>query len=319
MLVQILASSACTGVVCTISAPKTSNSSAALAPEPLADAADDARQRGDLLEEVVLRDALGHVRDEQVLADREAAPLLDVAGHPLGRAGRDRRAQDQRLALAQHRQQVVDHLRICEMSISMCTCAGVPSVSTMWSAARGVLDRCGCARSRPGRRAPARAAPGCRSRGTACGRRRPARAPRRSRSTPITSRPRSANESASGRPTRPRPTTATLCMAQRGYAAARRRRSRSVAGAANAAHEARVGGQVARQQPPRLLRDAVDPLEPALLHPRRAPSRRARRGSRRRRRRRTSPARRAGRACAPSTSPAWARRCRPRARPAGPR
>ena len=34
MLVQILASSACTGVVCTISVPKTSNSSAAFAPEP---------------------------------------------------------------------------------------------------------------------------------------------------------------------------------------------------------------------------------------------------------------------------------------------
>ena len=74
----------------------------------LAHAADDARQRGDLLQEVVLRDPLGHVRDEQLLAHLEAAPLLDVAGHPLGGARRDGRAQDQRVARAQHRQQVVE-------------------------------------------------------------------------------------------------------------------------------------------------------------------------------------------------------------------
>jgi hypothetical protein len=58
---------------------------------------------------VICRDALRHVRDEQVLADPEAAPLVDVARHPLGRARRDRRAKDQRLALLQHRQQIVDH------------------------------------------------------------------------------------------------------------------------------------------------------------------------------------------------------------------
>ena len=102
MLVQIFASSACTGVVCTIGAPSASNSRAARSPERLADAADDARQRPDLLQEAVGGDPLRHVRDEHVLADREAALLLQVAGDELGRAGRDRRAQHEQLARAQH-------------------------------------------------------------------------------------------------------------------------------------------------------------------------------------------------------------------------
>ena len=67
------------------------------------------REALDLLQEVVLRDPLGHVRDEHLLAHLEAAVLLDVAGHALGGAGGDGRAQDERVALAQHRQQVVDH------------------------------------------------------------------------------------------------------------------------------------------------------------------------------------------------------------------
>src|SRR6187200_2799232 len=84
-----------------------------------------------------------------------------------------------------------------------------------------------------------------------------------SRSTPITSRPRSAKDSASGRPTRPRPTTATFIAkrlasnsAPLGQVLARERR-----------HEARIRAQVAAQQPARLLERAVDPLESALLHP----------------------------------------------------
>ena len=109
MLVQILASSACTGVVCTIGAPSGSNSRAARSPERLADAADDARQRADLLHEAVGGDPLGHVRDEDVLADPEAALLLQVAGDELGRARRDRRAQHEQVVLAQVRQQVVEH------------------------------------------------------------------------------------------------------------------------------------------------------------------------------------------------------------------
>ena len=109
MFVQIFASSAWTGVVCTISVPKTWNSSAARLAGALADAADDGRQRVDLLEEVVDRDALGHVRDEDVSPDVEAAALLDVAGEPVGGARPDGRAQDQRVALAQQRHQIVDH------------------------------------------------------------------------------------------------------------------------------------------------------------------------------------------------------------------
>src|SRR5439155_526382 len=72
------------------------------------DAADDARQRRDLLEEVVLRDPLRDVRDEQVLADREAAALLEVARDPLGRAGGDRRAQDDRLPGVEQRQELLE-------------------------------------------------------------------------------------------------------------------------------------------------------------------------------------------------------------------
>ena len=58
---------------------------------------------------MALGDAFGHVRDEDVLANLETAPLLDVARDPLGRAGRDGGAQNDRVALAQHGQQVVDH------------------------------------------------------------------------------------------------------------------------------------------------------------------------------------------------------------------
>src|SRR5215216_1349071 len=86
-----------------------------------------------------------------------------------------------------------------------------------------------------------------------------------SRSTPITSIPRSANESASGRPTRPRPTTATL-SAMSGNLRSRSALLSQIL-ARERQHEARVRVEVARQKAPRLLRDPVDPLEPAILHP----------------------------------------------------
>ena len=141
MLVQIFASSACTGVVWTISVPNISNSSAALEPELSPTPADDARQRRDLLEEVVLGDPLRHVRDEQVLADAEAAPLLDVAGHPLGGARRDGRAEDQRVALAQHRQQVVDHAaHVRDVDLDVHVRRRVEGQHDVVGA-RGVLDR----------------------------------------------------------------------------------------------------------------------------------------------------------------------------------
>ena len=79
--------------------------------------------------------------------------------------------------------------------------------------------------------------------------------------------------------------------------------------------EARVVARVAPPQAARLAREAVGPLEAHALHPGRRLRDDARRGSRRRRRRRRGSARRGGRASRPSTSPAWAGRCRPRRRP----
>ena len=75
----------------------------------LADAADDAGQRRDLLEEVPGGDALRAVGDEQLLADLEAPVLGDVARDELGGPRRDRRAQRERVARPQVRDQVVDH------------------------------------------------------------------------------------------------------------------------------------------------------------------------------------------------------------------
>ncbi len=74
----------------------------------LADAADDARQRADLLEEAPGGDPLGRVRDEDVLADPETPVLGQVAGDELGRAGGDRGAQDDRVTVAQVAEQVVE-------------------------------------------------------------------------------------------------------------------------------------------------------------------------------------------------------------------
>ena len=135
MLVQIFASSACTGVVCTIGAPSGSNSSRRALARGLADAADDARQRADLGHEAVGGDALRHVGDEDVLADAEAALLLQVAGDELGRA-RARRSSAARAGWPSRRSgsRSSSTARMSRMSISMCESAGVPSVSTIASA-----------------------------------------------------------------------------------------------------------------------------------------------------------------------------------------
>ncbi len=111
------------------------------------------------------------------------------------------------------------------MSISMCENDGVPSVITMWRARAASATRSD-SDSRPGPSGRVRIvafADNIRS-SSACApvswngivpsRTAPSRAG--SLSIPTTSRPRSANDSASGRPTRPRPTTATsavLCEA----------------------------------------------------------------------------------------------------------
>ena len=65
--------------------------------------------------------------DEDVLADREAAVLGEVAGDEVGRARRDRRAQDDRVARragAPSRSSSAE--RMSRMSISMCENDGVP-------------------------------------------------------------------------------------------------------------------------------------------------------------------------------------------------
>ncbi len=107
MFVQIFASSACTGVVCTIGAAKRLEQLGHHLPRACADAADDARQRVDLLEEPARGDPLGRVCHEHVLADVKAAMLGQVAGHELGRSRRDGRAQDQRVPGREHPEQVV--------------------------------------------------------------------------------------------------------------------------------------------------------------------------------------------------------------------
>src|SRR3954451_14267390 len=156
-------------------------------------------------------------------------------------------------------------LLICEMSISMWLEAGVPSVSTMWSAAAAA-----------GRRSESSRRPDSTTRSSSCwvpvswkGIRRSeiARSTAGSLSIPTTRSPRSANDSASGRPTRPSPTMATVVV------------TRGTLGRAAPAelldHElAREGGQergvvveVPGQQPARLLCDPVRPLEAAVLHP----------------------------------------------------
>jgi hypothetical protein len=67
------------------------------------------RQRRDLLDEVVLGDALRDVCDEYVPADHEASLLLEVARHEVGRTGRDGRAEHEHVTGSEHRQQGVEH------------------------------------------------------------------------------------------------------------------------------------------------------------------------------------------------------------------
>src|SRR2546428_4120316 len=93
---------------------------------------------------------------------------------------------------------------------------------------------------------------------------------RGSRSTPMTSRPRSAKESAKGRPIRPSPTIATRAgMTARLAGVAGRFAAAALAQELppEGRHEARVVVEVAREEPSRLLGNSVGPLETALLHP----------------------------------------------------
>src|SRR4051794_11846033 len=165
-----------------------------------------------------------------------------------------------------------------EMSISMCENDGVPSVMTMCraraaSATRSLQVIASFAQAR----ARASAAPGS-SKGMRASRtalRRPA-----SFSMPIVRRPRSANDSASGRPTRPQPITATSnskSMADLEDRGSPTRAGGTVSDVAlapvahplprEAADEARVVAQVAVPEPARLRAEAEGPRQPRLLHP----------------------------------------------------
>ena len=101
-----------------------------------------------------------------------------------------------------------------------------------------------------------------------------------SRSTPIVATPRSAKLSASGSPTRPRPTTETSYGRRRSSPGRRVKRSRRADSIAHAALPQRTGARrpprtpgcsagSATQQPPRLLRQAEEPLEAAAAASRR--------------------------------------------------
>ena len=270
MLVQIFASSACDRRgLHDRRAERLEQPRGALA-GAVADAADDARQRPDLLQEAVGGDPLRHVRDEHVLADGEAALLLQVAGDELGRAGRDGRAQHEQLAgraapAAGRRAPT----RMSPMSISMCDSVGVPSVSTIASACAASAAR--GARRRASTRASSSSVPGSLN---GIRRERTASSRSASLSMPSTRRPASANASASGRPTRPRPMTETsytapgTLAAPRGAAAptggrSRRRSAGCSAGSAATAGAAPGRAGTAHSRPSRCIQPGACGIRPA--------------------------------------------------------
>ena len=159
--------------------------------------------------------------------------------------------------------------RICDMSISMCTYVGVPSVRTMWSAPAASWIRSD-SRSRPvgSTRSSSSCVPvswnGIRPSPTSS-------STRGSRSMP-THVDAAVGEGEGQRQADPaEPDDRDACR-HRGETSALSGtwcRPRAHELPAEGGQEARVVVEVARQQPARLLRDPVGPLEPALLHPRR--------------------------------------------------
>src|ERR687895_1252754 len=261
MLVQILASSACTGVVCTISVPNTSNSSAARAPDP---SPTPPTMHGSVAISsrkwfAAIRSGTCDTKRSSPTRNPRRCSMYPATQSVVPGATVERRISEWPSRRTGRRSSTTR--RICDMSISMCTCDGVPSVSTMWSA-RAASCTARVRSNRPA--ASTRSSTSCVpvSRNGIC----PAAtcsSTAGSRSTPITSSPRSANDRASGSPTRPRPTTATL-------AAMRCSLRASPLGEVlpgERRHEAGVRVEVARQQPLGLLPDPVDPLESAVLHP----------------------------------------------------
>ena len=224
MLVQIFASSAWIGVVCTIGAPKTAKSS----PRPRPSAR---RRRRRCTAATRSPRRSGPPRSARARARRtrprrsQVAVLAQVAGDELGRARRDGRAQRSSECPGRSSgSRSSSAPRMSRMSISMCENDGVPSVMTMCSARAASATRsdhvivpAAVTRWRTS------AAPG-----SSNGMRpeRTARAARGRSRSPIVRSPRSANASASGRPTRPQPMMATSCSMRHMRLAARRRRTR---------------------------------------------------------------------------------------------
>src|ERR687896_862690 len=260
MLVQILASSACVGVVCTISVPNTSNSSAARAPEP---SPTPPTMHGSVA--ISSRKWFSAIRSGTCATNRSSptrnprrCSMYPATQSVVPGATVERRISEWPSRSTGSRSSTAR--RICDMSISMCRCDGVPSVSTMWSARAAsctarVRSKLPAASTRSSTSCVPVSLNGIRPAATCS-------STAGSRSTPITSSPRSANDRASGNPTRPRPTTATLVMGRSlrtsplGEVLPGERR-----------HEAGVRVEVARQQSLGLLPDPVDPLEPTVLHP----------------------------------------------------
>src|SRR5215213_9426085 len=261
MLVQIFASSACTGLVWTMSVPNASNSSAAFAPEC---SPTPPTMQGSVA--ISSRKWFSAIRSGTCETNRSSptrkprrCSTYPATHSVVPGATVERRISEWPSRSTGRRSSITP--RTCEMSISMCTCDGVWSVSTMWSALAASCT------ARVSSRRPASSTRSSRScvpvsengiwpaeswSSTPCW-----------RSTPIVRSPRSANDSARGRPTRPRPMTATLasmCGSLFTLAEVLARKHH---------HEARVEVEVAREQAAGLLRDPVDPLETALLHPRR--------------------------------------------------
>src|SRR5215211_6368463 len=260
MFVQILASSAWTGVVWTISVRNASNSSAALEPEP---SPTPPTTQGSVA--ISSRKWFSAIRSGTCETNRSSptrkprrCSMYPATHSVVPGATVERRISEWPSRSTGSRSSITP--RTCEMSISMCTCDGVWSVSTMWSALAASCTARVSSSLPPSTTRPSTSSVPVSENGI-----RPADSWSSTscwRSTPIVRRPRSANDSARGRPTRPRPTTATLAsmsgsLFTLAQVLARKRQ-----------HEARIEVQVARQQPAWLLGYPVDPLEPALLHPR---------------------------------------------------
>src|SRR5690349_6170406 len=153
------------------------------------------------------------------------------------------------------------------MSISMWENDGVPSVMTMLSA-RAASATASVSSRRPDAwtRSSASWAPG-----SSNGMRPSATAARRSgsASTPSTRSPRSANESASGRPMRPMPMTETSMLTS-GRLAVRVAATRAASARElrrGSRDDARVVAQVPAPEAPRLLGQPERPLQAGVLHP----------------------------------------------------